>query len=83
MFDKFRQATKMKEIKNSLSQEKEEFEKNGVKVVVTGEMLVESIEISPEVSLEDAQKLVKEAVNQAFKRVQQKAAKKIQQMGFE
>ncbi len=82
MFDKFKQAAKIKELKNSLSQEKEEYQKEGVKVVVTGEMLVESIEIDSELSLEDSQRLIKESVNEAFKRVQKKAAKKLQEIGF-
>ncbi len=82
MFNKFKQAAKIKELKNSLSQEKEEYQKEGVRVVVTGEMLVESIEIDPELSAENVEKLIKESVNEALKRVQKKAAKKLQEIGF-
>lgn len=81
MFDKFKQAKKLKELKNNLSKEKEACEKEGVKVVVNGQMKVESIEINPEVDEEIVEKLIKDCTNEALQSIQKRAAKMMQSQG--
>lgn len=81
MFEKFKQAKKIKDLKSNLSKEKETCEKDGVKVVVNGQMKVENIEIDSEIDEGTAQRLVKECTNEALQNVQKKAAKMMQGMG--
>ena len=81
MFDKFKQAKKIKELKSQLSKEKETCEKGGVTVTVNGQMKVENIEIDSEAQVEDVQELVKDCTNKALKAIQKKAAKKMQEEG--
>lgn len=81
MFEKFKQAKKLKDLKSNLSKEKETCEKGGVKVVVNGQMKVESIDIDSEVDEKKAQELVKECTNEALQSVQKKAAKMMQGKG--
>lgn len=63
-------------MQDELSQIKERYDKNGYKVVVTGDQKIEYIEINGE----DQKDLVK-AINEAMKEVQKKAAKKMLEMG--
>jgi DNA-binding protein YbaB len=81
MFDKFKQAKKIKDLQKNLSKEKESCQKEGVKVTVNGQMQVENIEINSEVEVAKTQDLVKECTNEALKKVQKKAAKMMQGMG--
>ncbi len=81
MFDKFKQAKKIKDLKSSLSKEREVCEKDGVKVEVNGQMKVESIEINSEKDSKEIQDLVVECTNKALKNIQKKAAAKMQEMG--
>ncbi len=81
MFDKFKQAKKIKDLQKNLSKEKESYQKEGVTVTVNGQMQVENIEINSEADVDEVQDLVKECTNEALKKVQKKAAKMMQGMG--
>ncbi len=81
MFDKFKQAKKLKDLQSSLSKEKETVENGGVRVIVNGQMKVEKVEIDENVEPERAGELVKDCVNKALKKMQKKAAQKMQEMG--
>ena len=81
MFEKLKQIKKLKDLQSSLSQEKAEGEKNGIKVVINGKMEIEEIELNPELSREEQQKYLKECLNETMKKVQMIAAQKMQQMG--
>ncbi len=82
MFDKFKQVAELKKmrdealkIQRELAAEKIEIEENGIKVVVSGDQKIQSLEIQGE-----AQNNVIEVLNKALKRSQEVAAKKVQQM---
>ncbi|MCK5044653.1 YbaB/EbfC family nucleoid-associated protein [Candidatus Parcubacteria bacterium] len=81
MFEKLKQIKKLKDLQSSLSQEKAEGEKNGIKVVINGKMEIEEIQLNPELSREEQQKFLKECLNETMKKVQMIAAQKMQQMG--
>ncbi len=81
MFEKLKQIKKLKDLQSSLSQEKAEGEKNGIKVVINGKMEIEEIELNPELSREEQQKYLKECLNETMRKVQMIAAQKMQQMG--
>lgn len=80
MFDKFKQAKKIKDLKNNLSKEKAVCEEGGVKVAVNGQMKVENIEINSDIDEEKVQILVKRCTNKALQDIQKKAAKMMQGM---
>lgn len=81
MFEKLKQIKKLKDLQSSLSQEKAEGEKNGIKVVINGKMEIEEIELNPELSREEQQRFLKECLNETMRKVQMIAAQKMQQMG--
>jgi DNA-binding protein YbaB len=83
MFDKFQQLGQLnkmrqqaKTMQQELSQIKESYETGPYKVVVTGDQRVDYLEIE---GVE--QKKLAEAINNAMKNVQKKAAKKMLEMG--
>jgi DNA-binding protein YbaB len=82
MFDKFKQMAELKKmrdealkIQRELAAEKIELEENGIKVVVSGDQKIQSLEVQGE-----SQSNVIEVLNKALKRSQEVAAKKVQQM---
>jgi len=79
MFDKLKQLRELKELKDSLSQEKAEVEKSGVKVIVNGKMEIEEIQLNPNLSKEEQEKTLKECVNGAMKKIQMAIAQKMSQ----
>lgn len=82
MFDKFKQLGELKKmrdealrIQRELAAEKIEMEESDIKIVVSGDQKVQSLEIRGE-----AQPNLVEVLNKALKRSQEVAAKKVQQM---
>jgi len=82
MFDKFKQLGELKKmrdealrIQRELAAEKIELEEGDIKIVVSGDQKVQSLEIRGE-----AQPSLIEVLNKALKRSQEVAAKKVQQM---
>ena len=50
MFDKLKKVNQLRKIRNSLKNEKTEVEKDGVRIVVNGEMKVQEVEISSDLT---------------------------------
>jgi len=82
MFDKFKQLGELKkmrdqamEMQKALAQERIEVEEQGIKIVMTGDQRVESLEIDGE----DNHRLV-DVLNKAIKKSQEVAARKLQEM---
>lgn len=83
MINPFKQAAEIKKlrdqakrIQDELSQIEVEVEKGRVKIMMTGDMKVKSLEINGE-EMKDA----RDAVNEAVDKAQKKSAQKMQQMG--
>jgi len=83
MMNPFKQAGEIKKLRDQanaiqkeLGQIEVESEKGRVKVVMTGDMKVKSVEINGE-EMKDA----REAFNEAVDKAQKKSAQKMQQMG--
>ncbi len=83
MFDKFKELGQLgklrsqaKTLEKELSQIKETVEKGGVKVTVTGNQRVDYLEIDGE-----SRKDIADVINDAFRNVQKKSAKKMLEMG--
>lgn len=80
MFEKLGQLKKLKDLQDSLSQEEVEVEKNGIKVVINGKMEIEKIQLNPELSKEEQEKVLCDCINEATKKIQMIAAQKMSQM---
>lgn len=80
MFEKFKQLKQLKDLQDKLSQEKEEVEKNGIKIVINGKLEVESIQLNSALEKEKQEKLVKECFNDVIKKIQFKLATKMSKM---
>jgi len=83
VFDQFKQLGELKrmrdqamQIQRQLQAEELTVEKNGVTIVITGDQKIKSLD-----SNERSDNDIKEAVNEAIKKSQEIAAKKLQQMG--
>ena len=76
--DMFRFQREAKKIRKELKNIHVEAEAQGVKVVVTGEQKVHSIEIGPDVPREQAPELLLDALNRALGKAQIVSAEKMQ-----
>jgi DNA-binding protein YbaB len=85
MFNKLRQLKDLrdqaKKVQSALSGESVTVEKNGIKVVVNGNMEVTSITLNKELSYESMERILVDATNDAIKKMQKIMAQKIQEMG--
>lgn len=82
VFDGFKQLGEIKKmrdqamvIQKELSQEMIEVDKNGVRVVISGDQKIQTLEINGRSDND-----IKEAVNEAVKKAQEVAARKLSQM---
>jgi DNA-binding protein YbaB len=82
MFDKVKQLGELKKMRDqamqmqkALAQEKIEVEEQGMKIVMTGDQRVETLEINGE-----EQSSLKDLLNKAIKKSQEVAARKLQEM---
>lgn len=83
MLDKLKQLKQLKELQDALAKERVEIEKSGTKVVVNGKMEIEEIQLNTELSKEDQERVLRDCINEAVKKVQFAAASKMSQMsGF-
>ena len=83
MFDKLKQLQQLKELRDSVSQEKAEVEKKGIRVVINGKMEIEEIQLNPDLSKEEQELVLKECLNESMKKIQMLLASKMSQMpGF-
>ena len=77
MFDKLSQIKKLKELESALSKTEAVVEKNGIKVVINGKMEIKEIKLTPDIEIEKQGETVKDCLNEAMRKVQMEAAKKM------
>ncbi len=80
MFESFKQIGKLRSLQHQLAQEKIEVSKNGVKVVMNGGAKIETIQLSKDLNLEDQEKILEDCLNEAMKKFQALAARKMSQL---
>jgi len=80
VFDQLKQLKEMKDLQDKLGKEQAVAEKEGVRVAVNGKMEIEEITLNPALSKEQQEKIIKDCVNEAIKKVQMSAAQKLFQM---
>ncbi len=85
MFNKLKQIkdlrSQAKKMQNVLADESTTVEKNGIKVIINGNLEVTSIEVSEGMSKDSIEKSMKNAINDAIKKTQRVMAQKMQEMG--
>ena len=85
MFSKLKQfkdlRSQAKTMQDALSQETITEERNGVKIVLNGNMEVLSLTLNPSLTQDAHEDTVKKCINEAIKKTQRVMAKKMQDMG--
>jgi DNA-binding protein YbaB len=85
MFNKLKQfkdlRSQAKTLQSALAQVSVEYEKNGVKIIMNGNMEITSLIINPDVAHDRLERILTDAINETIKRAQKVMAKKIQEMG--
>ena len=70
MFDDLKKINEIRKLKNELAKEKIEIEKQGVKIILNGEMKVEKVLIDPGLGKEKLEKNLKDAFNEGVSKLQ-------------
>lgn len=83
MFDKLKQLKQLKDLQDSLAKEVTEVEKDGIKVSINGKFEVQAVTLNPALDKEKQEKILKDCVNDAIRKVQMAVAKRMSSMpGF-
>ncbi len=77
MFDSFKKIKELKEISDMLSKERIEIEKKGIKVIINGKMEIEKIKLNSALPKEEQEKILKDCLNEAAKKIQISLAQKM------
>ena len=70
MFDKLKQLKELKQMKDSMGEERFEVEKQGTKVVLDGNLSIVNIVLDSELDKQGQESVLKECFNEAVKKVQ-------------
>ncbi|MCF7860034.1 YbaB/EbfC family nucleoid-associated protein [Patescibacteria group bacterium] len=85
MFNKLKQfkdlRSQAKTMQSALAEESVTEEKNGVKLVLNGNLEIMELKLNPELSLDSQASALKSCFNDAIKKAQRLMAKKMQDMG--
>ena len=80
MFDKIKQLAKMKTLQKSIENEEFVSEKEGVKVIIDGSFMVKSISLNSDIDKDKQENILKECLNDAFKKARVVVAQKFSQI---
>jgi DNA-binding protein YbaB len=80
MFDNIKKMKQLRDLKNSLAKETIEVEKEGVKIIVNGNMEVEDLKLNNDLKNEKQGEVIKDCFNEAIKKIQRLLAEKMMQM---
>ncbi len=78
MLDKFKQLAQLKKLQDEAKRQRFEGSSNGVVVVVTGALTVETVTLNPSLSVDDQTAAVKAAFNSAMMAAQRGMAQALQ-----
>ena len=82
MFENLKNLAKLKQMQDAFKKERMTVEKRGVKVTMNGNFGVEEVILNPELSIEEQQSTVKEALNEARESIQKKLAQSLMSSGM-
>ncbi len=75
MFDQLKQIQELKRLQNSMKQERETVQRNGIAVTVNGTLEVESITLNPALSPVEQERVLVDCINEATRAIQKRMAK--------
>lgn len=81
MLGKLKQLKQLRDLNNSLGKEKMDVEKEGIRVTINGKMQIEGIKLNPELDTSRQEKILKECLNDAVKKMQMRMAQSMSQFG--
>lgn len=81
MFDKIKQLKKLKDLHSSLKKETMEVEKEGIKITINGNIQIVDIKLNPGMETDRQEKILRECINDAVKKIQFAMAQKMAQAG--
>lgn len=82
MLDKIKQLSQLKKLQDEFKQERLTVKKRGVKVTINGNFEVEDIALNPELSVQDQQDALRQALNEARENIQKTLAQKMMSSGI-
>lgn len=82
MFDKLKQLNELRKLQGEFKKEKLTVDRGGVSVTLNGNFEVEDIKLNAELSIEDQQNTLKDALNEARESIQKKLAQKMMASGI-
>ncbi len=80
MFDKIKQLAKIRSLQKSIENEEFVSEKEGVKVIIDGSFMVKSIFLNSDLDKDKQENILKECLNDAFKKARLDVTQKFSQM---
>lgn len=81
MLGKLKQLKQLRDLHNSLGKEKLDVEKEGIKITINGKMEIETIRLNPDLDTSRQEKVLRECINDAVKKMQMSMAQKMSQFG--
>ena len=75
MFDKLKQINQLRQLQNQIKQQRVEVEKNGIRLVMTGDFEVAELLLNSELDAKTQEKLLMQLFNEARTKVQTMLAK--------
>lgn len=82
MFDNLKKIAELKKIQENLKKEEATVERNGVSATVNGNFEIKNIKLNPELNIEDQERAVLGAINEANKDMKEKMAKSLMGSGL-
>jgi DNA-binding protein YbaB len=82
MFDQIKKMNELRNMQNALKQEKAEVEKNGVKVVMNGNMELVEVKLNSMLDISEQEMLLKQCFSEAKDQIQKVAMKKMMESGI-
>jgi DNA-binding protein YbaB len=77
MFEKLKQIKELKRIQEKIKKETIEIERQGIRVVLNGNLEIKEIMLNPALAKETQEEILKECLNEAIGKVQQKTVGEI------
>ncbi|OGE76593.1 MAG: hypothetical protein A3C85_00430 [Candidatus Doudnabacteria bacterium RIFCSPHIGHO2_02_FULL_48_21] len=74
MFEKFKELAKLREMQKTIQSQKVEVEREGIKIVLNGNMKVEQLQLNPSLNHATTARVLKDLVNEAVDKLQKTLA---------
>ena len=77
MFDKLKQINQLRQMQQTIKQQRAEAENHGVRIVMRGDFEVESVTLNPALDIKSQERAVLECMNEAKQKIQTMLAKSL------